>query len=327
MKKPHPQDSKLLQSLRVLSTILKDEGSPLETHVLLKNGWAIAQTKDGIIGIGEPIAEDLLACPHGLLLKEALAKCGQAFSLTQLPHNLSLQAGKFKALIPCLPIENIQSAFPDPIIADINDNFKISLSVVAPLVLDEENVVALSILVDKGTITATDKKIMIQHWHGIDLPPKLVIPKVLIQPLIKNSKSLKGFGFSKSSCTFHYEDGSWIKSQYFATEWPDVSMILDKKTNPHSIPEDFYNAIDALEPFSEDKVVYCNSNIMRSHSEEGKGASYDVYGLPAGPILNIKQIKIIRPYIKTVDFLVPHHNHKMMLFYGDNIRGAVAGRV
>lgn len=325
MKRPVKSESQLLQSLRILSTILKDDGSVLEQHVLLKNNWAIAQ--NGIIGIGEPILEDLIAAPNGLLLREALAKCGVSFSLTQLPHNLSLKAGKFKALIPCLPPEDIQTAFPDPPIAKIDNRLKISLEAVAPLALDEQSVVTASVLIDKGTVTATDRKVIIQHWHGIDLPPELALPKSLINPLIKNSKNLAAFGFSPSSCTFHFEDNSWLKSQYFAEKWPDISKILDKKTNAHNLPEDFYEAISALEPFSENGFVYCDSNLMRSHEEEGVGASFEVYGLPKGPALNIKQMKIIKPHIKTVDFHVPHFNYHMMLWYGENVRGAVAGRI
>jgi hypothetical protein len=327
MKKPTKSDSQLLASLRVLSGILKADGSVLEQHVLLRDKWAIAN--NGVIGAGEPILEDLTAAPNGFLLKEALAKCGASFSLTQLPQSLSIKAGKFKALIPCMPPEDIHPAFPDPAIAQLDDRLKASLSAVAPLALDENSVVTASVLINSGTVTATDRKVIIQHWHGIDLPPMLTLPKALLKPLTSNSKKLTGFGFSKSSCTFHYEDNSWLKTQYFADTWPDVNSILNKSTNPHNIPDDFYNAIEALEPFSETGFVYCDSNVMRSHdiSDNDKGASYEVYGLPKGPVLNIKQMKMIKPMVKTVDFMVPHHSHYMMLWFGEGCRGAVAGRV
>lgn len=325
MKRPVKEESQLLKSLRTLSTILKDDGNLLQSHVLLKDHWAIAQ--NGVLAIGEPILEDLTAAPNGLLLREALVKCGASFSLTQLAHTLSIKGGRFKASVPCLPPEDISAAFPDPAIARLDDRLKASLSAVAPLALDENSVVTASVLIHNGTVTATDRKVIIQSWHGIDLPPLLALPKVLIKPLAGNVKKLTGFGFSNSSCTFHFEDNSWLKSQYFAEKWPDINSILDKKVNAHNLPEDFYTAIDALEKFSETGFVYCDSNMMRSHEEDGKGASYEVYGLPKGPVLNIKQMKMIKPFIKTVDFAVPHFNHHMMLWFGDGVRGAVAGRV
>jgi len=326
MKRPIKIDSQLLSSLKILSNILKDDGSILERHVLLKNNWCTAT--NGILSIGEPIVEDLIAAPNGLLMREALAKCGTSFSITQLPHTLEIKGGRFKAVIPCIPPEDLQGAFPDPPVASLDDRLKVSLVAVAPLALDENSVVTASVLIHNGTVTATDRKVIIQHFHGIDLPPNLTLPKTLIEPLINNTKKLVGFGYSKSSCTFHYEDKSWIKTQHFAEQWPDINKILDRKINAHNIPEDFYNAIDALEKFSEDGFVRCMSNKMLSHDEERKGANYEVYGLPQGPTLNIKQMKVIKPLIKTVDFLVPHNgNHMMMMFMGDGVRGAVAGRI
>lgn len=326
MKRPVKSESQLLQSLKILSSILKDDGSVLEQHVLLKDHWCIAQ--NGILALGEPILEDLTAAPNGLLLREALAKCGAAFSLTQLPTTLQLKGGRFKASVPCMPPEDLQSAFPDPAIAQLDDRLKASLAAVAPLATDETNVVTASVLIHNGTVIATDRKVIIQHWHGIDLPPLLTLPKALIKPLISNNKKLTGFGFSKSSCTFHYEDNSWFKSQYFADKWPDVNAILDKKTNAHNLPEGFYEAIEALEPFSETGFVYCDSNIMRSHEEEGNDtASFEVYGLPKGPVLNIKQMKMIKPLIQKADFLVEHNGYKSMYWFGDSVRGAIAGRI
>lgn len=324
MKRPVKTDSQLLSSLKVLSSILKDDGSVLERHVLLKNNWCTAT--NGILAIGEPIAEDLTAAPNGLLMREALAKCGASFSITQLPHTLEIKGGRFKASVPCMPPEDLQGSFPDPAIALCDDRLKASLAAVAPLALDENSVVTASVLISGGTVTATDRKVIIQHWHGIDLPV-LTLPKTLIKPLIGNTKKLTGFGYSKSSCTFHFEDKSWIKTQYFAEQWPNIDAILNRKTSMHNVPDDFYNAIDALEKFSEDGFVRCLSNKMQSHDEEGKGANYEVYGLPNGPVLNIKQMKMIKPLIKTVDFLVPHGNYHMMYFQGDVCRGAVAGRV
>lgn len=324
MKRLQKIDNQLLSSLKVLSSILKDEGSPLETHVQFRNNLAIVQ--NGIIGIGEPVIEDIACAPNGLLLKNALAKCGQSFSITQLEQTLKIQSGKFRATIPCMPLENLQPSFPDEKRFTCHDKFKEALEAIAKLEFDDSHVVTAAFLVEKGTVVATDRKLIIQFWHGVDLPPGLTLPKTLIGPMIKNNKKLEGFGFSPSSCTFFFEGGSWLKSQRFATPFPDVSLILDKRTNAHNLPDDFYPAIDALEPFSETGFVYCDSNIMRSHEEDGIGASYEVYGLPKGPVLNIKQMKMIKPFIKTVDFLVPHNGSQSMYWFGDNCRGAVAGR-
>lgn len=318
-------DNPLLNTIRQLSLIQKDEGSVLETHISLRNGWAVAF--NGVIAMGEPIKEDLATCPNGLLLKEALSKCGQGFSITQNEHNLLIKSDKFKALVPCLSLTELQPAFPDNPVAQIDDRLKASLEQVVPVALDENFLLTASVLIHSGTCTTTDRKVIIQSWHGTDLPPNLVIPRAVIKPLISNPKKLAQFGFSNSSCTFYYEDGSWLKTQFFKEQWPDINSILDRKSSPLSIPENFYDGVKSLEKFSDTGFVYFDSNVMRSHEEDGKGASYQVYGLPKGPVLNIKQLKMIEPLIKTADFLVPHADHKMTLFFGERVRGAIAGRV
>lgn len=325
MKRPKAKanDSKLLASLKAMSGIIKDDGYPWETNVLLQNNWAVATNH--VISMGEPIQEDLLAYPKAKLLIAALNKCSDTLSITQLEGKLSVKSGKFRALVPCMPIEDVMRVYPDNAVAGVNDKIKSSIANVAAITENEDSVVTASILIHAGSVVATDRKIILQSYHGVSLPT-LALPKAIIKPLTDNAKSLKDFGFSNSSCTFYYDDGSWLKSQFFDSQWPDVSAILDKQCNPWPLPEGFYDAVSSLEPFSEDGNVYFDTNCMRSHPSPDKGASYEVYGLPSGPIMNIKQLKIVKPFVKQVDFLVPHHNSKMMYFYGDNIRGAIAGR-
>lgn len=304
--------------------ILKPDGSLLETHLRLQNNWATAF--NGILAAGEPIQEDLIAAPNAQLLKEALSKCGQSFSLTQLAQRISIKGDKFKALVPCVPLENLEQPAPDPIVADLNPNFIKAIEAVSKIPEDENRVVTASILIQNGSVFATDAKIMLEYWHGIDLP-ELVLPKAVIEPLNKNNKAISKFGYGKSSCTFYYEDSSWLRTQLFAEDWPDIRPILDRKTNAHTIPVGLFDAIRALEPFSENGYVYFESNMIRSHPiEVDAGASYEVYGIPKGPILNIKQLKVLEPYMKTIDFLVPNGSYTMTIFYGDNCRGAISGR-
>lgn len=318
-------DNKLLAAINQLSLILSEEGSPLETHVQLRQGLATAF--NGILAAGEPIVEDLIAAPNAYLLKEALSKCGQNFSITQLEERLSIKSDKFRALVPCIPLEDLQTAFPDDPSALLNPSFAASMEAVNSIPEpNEDRIMVRSILVDSGSLIATDAKIMLEHWHGIDLP-KLILPRTVIEPLIKNKKKLTEFGFSNSSCTFHYEDKSWFKSQVCAKTWQDVRPILDKKANAHAIPEGLFEALDAIDPFSETGYVYFDSNVVRSHPiGQDTGATYEVYGIPKGPILNIDQLKILRPYIRTIDFLVPNGRYYMTIFYGDKCRGAISGR-
>lgn len=327
LRKPSKQtiNHELLTSVQQLCTILKDEGQPWETNIIMSNGWAIAH--NNVIGIGEKIKEDINCCPHAFTLRDALSKCGQSINITQLDTKLSIKSDKFRALVKCIPRENMTLREPDAPVVPIDDRLKASVVAVSKFTEDETRIDVASILLHNGSVVAGDRHVYLEHWHGIDLPPNLALPKAVIQPLIKNTKKLTQFGYSNNSVTFWYEDGSWLKTQLFVEKWPDVQRIFNRPSNPLPLPEGFFAALRTVEPFSESACVYFDTNALRSHPPEfDAGATYEVYGLPKGPIMNIKQLRMMEPFIKTIDFFVQNGNHKMTLFFGDNCRGVIAGR-
>ncbi len=318
--------SALLDALRFVGSILKAEGNPNETHVLLKDGLATAF--NSVLAAGCKILEELCAAPNSKLLIEALSKCGENLSITQIDQNkLSIKSDKFKAIIPCINPELLTVAIPDVSITSIDDKFKTAIEAVGVLANENANsVVAASILMNGQSVIATNRTVIFEAWHGINLPPGLALPKAIIQPL-NNLKKLSKFGFSKSSATFYFEDESWIRTQFYAEPWPNLKNILDGECNPFVLPIDFWKALEAVLPFSPDGLVHFENNLMQSHSNKEAGASYEVAGLPKGPIFNAKQLLLIKPYAEKVDFFAQGQNKMTMLkFFGNQIRGAIAGR-
>jgi hypothetical protein len=182
-----------------------------------------------------------------------------------------------------------------------------------------------SILLNGQSVIATNGKVLFEYWHGIDLPPALPIPKALIGPLSKINKKLTKFGYSNSSITLFFEDESFIKSQLYAEEWPDVHKILTLPSNPFPVPVDFFAGLDAVAPFSEG-FIYFDAGVMRSHPSDATGASYEVPGLPKGPIFPAKQLAWLKPYATSIDFLVNSNNNwHGLMFFGDRMRGAISG--
>lgn len=312
-----------LSALKFVGAVTKDEGTPNEVCVHLHNGWVTAF--NGIIAAGHKIEEQIFAAPNNKLLIEALSKCGENLSITQLDNNrLSIKSDKFKAIVPCIDPTLLSVPIPDMPIGIVNADLTFAMNAVSVLVDDEsDRIITASILLQSGSCVASTGSVLFECWHGIDLPT-LAIPKAIIQPLIKCGKKLVQFGFSQGSVTFYFEDESWLRTQLMAGEWPDVKKILDQKTNQWPLPQDFYKALDAVAPFA-NEVVYFEKDIMRSHSTEGIGASYEVTGLPQGLVFSIKQLMMIKQHVKTIDFHVNGHM-PMTIFYGDKFRGAIAGR-
>lgn len=324
---PENKSSPFLEALKFVSLVTKDTGSINETHVSLANNCAVAF--NGVLAAGIRVNDGIYCCPHNKLLIQALSKCGDNVSITQINNRLSIKSGKFKAVVPCVDPSSMSPASPDMPIAPINDIFKEALSAVGVLTIeDRTSVITNSILMNGKSLIASDRKVIFEYWHGCDLPPGLALPKSLIQSLTKCTKKLVSFGFSKSSATFWFEDDCWLRTQLYAEAWPDLRGILDKPSNPWPTPPDLFKALHAIAPFSEDGQVYFDAAVLKTHAAEGVGATHEVHGLPAGPVFSIKQLALLEKHALKIDFVAPGPSEgtTMLKFFGNNIRGCIAGR-
>lgn len=326
MKRPKTQNqSQLLQSIKIVNSILESEGRPNQTHVLLQNNWAIAH--NGVLGIGEPIIEDLNICPNAKILEAALAKCGQSFSITQLEQKLSIKSDKFRALVPCMPPESLHRAAPDSPCALIDDRLKASFEEASVVPGDENSLLTASVLIANGSVIATDTKIVLESFHGISTP-WLVVPKSFIKIAKKLQKKFIQFGFSNNSFTIFMEDGSWIKTQLWETKWPEnIFDILNCKANLTKIPDDFWEGISAISEFSNDGWIHTQLNKLNSATDENSLISYDCYGIPSDLSLPINHINMIKGWAKSIDFFAKTASgNNCIKAHGEKTRCVIAGR-
>src|ERR1035437_7581209 len=319
--------SSLLTAIEFCSCVSERNGAVYETHIGLRNNWAIAF--NGIVAAGSPIIEDIQCYPHNLLLIEALSKCDDNFSLTQLDNGrLSIKSGKFKAMVPCLDPILMQSVEPDPMIAPCSNAFKEAVEAVGVLASENAQHVLTALVLMAGlSVISTNRVMIMEAWHGIDLPPNIPLPKQFVAALVKQKKNLIGFGFSHNSATFYFDDQCWLKTQLYSDEWPDVSNILNRQANLWSIDPSFFKALAAVAPFSEDGNVYSDVNLLMSHADKEIGASHECNGIPKGFVYPIKQLMILKPHAKKVDWMAAgvHDSSYCLVFEGDAVRGVISG--
>jgi len=308
--------------------VLSDKGAPIETHIQLNNKTATAF--NGILSAGHLIDEDIYACPANKLLIEAMSKCGETYSFIQLDQNrLQIKSDKFKAIVPCVDPETIPTASPNDVVCEITDDLKKAIETVSVLTSEEgQTIYTTSILVRANSVVSTNGFIMFEYWHGLNLPT-LAVPKALATALINTDKKVNRFGFNETSATFFFEDNSWIKSQLFRDQWPNIDHLLNTQANLWPIPAGFWEGLAAVSPFSSDGLVYFDSGFIKSHATDGVGATYEIAGLPKGPIFNAKNLMLIKPHAKVIDFVAPGTTSSttMLVFQGDAIRGAMLGRM
>jgi len=325
-KKVKQSDSSLIQALEFISHAQREIGTEFQTHCTISNKTITGS--DGIITAGTFIEEDLECCPHTHKLLSALTRCN-TLSMTLMENTrLSLKSGKFSAIIPCLP-DASASYVPDPPCAQISDVLRDAFGAIHHLVEEKsEKVVTASILLEKNRAVATNGFVMLAYWHGIDLPP-IALPKAFTQAICAIKKKITGFGFSGSSCTFWFEDSSWIKTQLFAEPWPDIDRILgttqqliDQMTD---IPPKFYESLRTIEDFAvngKEKgfVTFIKNGIKVGNDDTS--ATFDIKGLPEGYSFRIKYLKMIEHCIAKIAF-----HQKQAYFYSGNICGTIMGMI
>lgn len=310
----------LINALKFAKVAQSKAGTIAQQHCMISGGWLAAT--NGVLTIGCKIEEDLQACPHSTHLLEALLKCGQELNITQLNANtLSVKSGVFKALIPCVSFSEIELSAPDAQVATIDDRIKAAIECVLPLATDgAPNAVFASVLLQAGTAVATNGAALLECWHGIDLPPGLMLPKASAGAVAKAGKPLTGFGFGPASATFYFEDGSFIKTQLFNERYPHYQQLLDVETNAWALPDGFFTAVHAIENFSRNGVVYFDEGMVSSHEQETEASTYQIEGLPHGMAFNSKYLTLLEHAFVKADFQKAANK---VYFFGENSRGVL----
>ena len=310
----------LIAALEFVSVAQKTDGT-FQAHCQIANNRIVAT--DGILSAGHKIEEDLVASPHTFKFIAALERCGKDLAITQLDGKLTVKSGPFSGVVDCSP-DLSPGLLPDPLMVPISDTIRTGFESIAHISLENAKTVVLSsILLRSGSMVSTDSFLILEYWHGHDLP-SIVIPKLFVAAILNSKKSLKGFGCSERSCTFWFEDDSWIKTQLYNEPWPNVDLILNKPSDPVLLPENFFEAISAIETFSDgkrgEKRVFFGEGCLQSHRNKNEGACYEVVGLPFGPCFGIERLKRIKSVVKTIDFLT-----NPCYIFGDAVRGVLMG--
>lgn len=314
--KPNPLAQQLTLALDfVMAASSVDDENPERSYVRLANNFVIAS--NGQVSAGHPIAEDITACPHLAKLQAALKKCGKSLQITQTPSGqLSVKGDKLRATVPCYDPGIVANVAPEAPVAVIDDKLKTAFKACNSLVSEAAtNVMFASVMLQAHSCAAilgfgTSAVGLIEAYHGIDLPPNIILPKVFTAAVAKAEAELSGFGFTwsellerPSSVTFWFKNGSWIKTQCYSDKWTDIAALVGANNFPKEVPAGLFEGVEAVTPFSEDEVasVYFINDAVMSHPSQEQGANYPVPGLPGGKRFNAKLLNKMAPFVKLLD--------------------------
>lgn len=321
-KTPNPAAS-LIAALKFIAPAQRKVGPVPSQFAHINGHWACAS--DGVLTIGHPIEEDLSACPQTMQFIDALSKATSDLSITQLSQNtLSVSSGAFRALVPCVSFDEVPILSPDPQCAVVHDGLKTALGAVAGLANENSPHAHMAgVLLQAGSTVATNGAVILEAWHGIDLPPALLMPKGAAVAVAKASPALTGFGFSQSSVTFYFENGAFIKTQLFGERYPAYETVLNVEgLNPWAVPDEFFAAVKAVESFSDNGSIYFEDGAISSTMVREQASTYKIDGLPERMGFNSKLLLSVEHAFKKAHFM---DNPSRVYFFGEQMRGCVMG--
>ncbi|QBZ71735.1 hypothetical protein [Pseudomonas phage KP1] len=321
VKKTANPAASLIAALKFVAVAQKKNGPPNVQFCNIFDKWVAAF--DGVLMAACPIEEDLEACPQTLQFIDALSKASDELSITQLSANaLAVSSGVFRALVPCVTPDEIPMYGPDPQIAAITDDVKTALLAVAGLATETSpSATFAAVLLQADTAVATDGSAILEYWHGVDLPPGLMLPKASALAIGKCAKTLVGFGYSANSATFWFEDGSFMKTHLFAERYPNYSILFEcPDANYWPIPDEFYKGIRAVESFSPNGNVFFKDGFILSRLQKETATSYKIEGLPDKMGFSVKLLIAVEHAFKSVHFDI---NKKKVFFFSERIRGVL----
>lgn len=333
--KTNSQAEQLQAALSFISCA-SDDHDFWHKHVRLSGNFAIAF--NGQMAAGHPIAEDLECCPHLERFQAAIAKCGKSLAITQTAGGkLSIKGDKLNALVDCLPAEDMPFVQPDAPVGQIGDVFKEAFRVCSTLASEAaDEVLKASLLLEANVCTGTNRHALLQYYHGINMPPNMVLPKAFAMAVARQTKALTGFGFEwfNDACvkvrkvTFHFEGGAWISTLCYSDDWPSTAKVWEAQAFPGEIPAGLFEGIAAVADFNEKGWITFGQGKVQSHRSDQHGAQYDVPGLQPGKQFAGKLLGQVAPFAKTVDLTT--FSDRLYFFGGEApnyIRGAVMGIV
>lgn len=316
----------LIDAVKFISNAQRKAGDEAATHCILRYGYAVAS--DGVLAAGCPIQEaDLNCCPQTDMLRLALDRCVDTCSITQSADSLFIRSGEFSAYVPLADPSRLAVAVPDAGVAPLNEEFRTAVRVCGSLVKDSATTLLQSCIeLGTGYTISTNGYVILQYWHGCDMPPSLLVPKRFADALNKIKKPLASFGFSEETFTVWFDDRSWLRTSIYQERIPDMVSKLVKVKQSWPIPAEFFEQASVVAKFSEDGDLYLSDGVIRSHSPESQNIgcyrSYSLGNIPDNVIYNAASLALVAKY-------ATHFStdpDRMTMIYGERIRGAIAHR-
>jgi DNA polymerase III sliding clamp (beta) subunit (PCNA family) len=282
---------------------------------------------NGVIGLCTPIELDLDVTPKAVDFAKAIQTCKDTIAIhLTAKGKLSIRSGQFKALVDCIPKEDFPEVTPLGDFVKLDGKLLENIKALQPFISDDAaRPWARGVLFRGQSAFATNNIILVESWLGYNFPTTVNVPREAINELIRINEEPESLQIAPNRITFHFSGNRWLSSQTLSTEWPDLARVLSVPSNPVSLPQGLFQALEDLAPFTDkmERVYLHPDGRVHTHLDEGEGASVDlesVAGLEG--CYNHKHLASLDGVAHKIDLTT---YPAPCMFFGDKIRGAIVG--
>lgn len=318
--------SDILDSLKfVKGSIAKKDFLPALTHFVIEKG--LVRGYNGVIALCSPIAFDIDCKPKADELINAVTHCDETVVLSMTETGrLRIVSGSYKAFVKCVTEETVHVLPEGERVEFAGSALLDALKVLEPFVGDDASRPwSNGVLLRGQSAFATNNVTLIEYWVGSDFPSTVNVPHAAIKEMLRIGEAPTHAQLGSNSITFHYTGDRWIRSQLFATEWPDLSRILNEECSPSPIEPRLFLGLEKLAKRADamSRVFIKDGTISTVPFDSGdEGAQYQVPGLQCEGAYAIPMLRLLEGVAEKIDFT---SYPKPCLFFGQRLRGAIIG--
>lgn len=280
-------------------------GIPDMEHYRIRDGRIKAF--NGRLALCAPFGMDIVAYPKAADFYKAVRACGDADEVRVKMTDggkLGLTTGSFRAYIASLPDVDYDPE-PEGELSHCPETLLEDMEIVAPFVSeDASRPWAMGVLCEAGCLTATNNIAIVRLHNGHKMPP-INLPGFAVKELLRIGEVPTMLQATDRSVSFHYLDGSWMKTQLFNMEWPRqmIDRILGTPGPREPILPDLAEAVEVIAGFAENAAapIYFEDGYVATSPHAQDGAMAGVPGLKGGPCFGMRPLRLVLGVAETFD--------------------------
>ncbi len=307
----------------VMGGVSRKDMVPEMKHFAIEGGRV--RSYNGTIALSSPLPFDIDCYPKADMLYKAIANCEETVQLSLTPAGkLKIVSGAFKALVSCVENTGVHLEPSGELVEVDGEVLLKAFKTVEPFIGDDASRPwANGVLLRGHSAFATCNVVLVEYWMGLTLPYAVNVPASAVREVIRVNEPPARLQMDKDSITFHFDDGRWIRTQLFSTEWPDVSRILDKQCNATPVDNRIFDAVAKLKHFADKtgRMIFM-PNVVATHEDDNEeGGRIELPGSRMQGIYSYDMLMLLKGVAAQADFEV-----NPCIFYGERLRGAIRPR-